>query len=198
MSVKLQFFPYFCAIRIKYLMKPIFLIGYMGCGKSTMGRNLSAAMNRDLIDLDHYIEARYHLTVKEIFAEKGEEAFRKIEQNILHEVGEFENIIIACGGGTPCYFDNMDFMNEHGTTVFLNASMEALMRRLSTPKAKSKRPIIANKTNDELEQFIAEALKQRAPFYNKAKLIFDSSYLEDGVQIHNSVQALMKLIENQD
>lgn len=179
-------------------MKPIFLIGYMGCGKSTMGRNLSAAMNRDLIDLDHYIEARYHLTVKEIFAEKGEEAFRKIEQNILHEVGEFENIIIACGGGTPCYFDNMDFMNEHGTTVFLNASMEALMRRLSTPKAKSKRPIIANKTNDELVQFIAEALKQRAPFYNKAKLIFDSSYLEDGVQIHNSVQALMKLIENQD
>ena len=179
-------------------MKPIFLIGYMGCGKSTMGRNLSAAMNRDLIDLDHYIEARYHLTVKEIFAEKGEEAFRKIEQNILHEVGEFENVIVACGGCTPCYFDNMDYMNAQGTTVFLNASMQALMRRLSTPKAKSKRPIIANKTNDELEQFITDALNQRSPFYTKAKLVFDSSYLEDGVQILKSVETLKELIENQE
>lgn len=176
-------------------MKPIFLIGYMGCGKSTMGRALSAVMNLELIDLDHYIEARYHRTVREIFEEKGEEEFRKIERNMLHEVAEFENVIVACGGGTPCYFDNIDYMNEKGMTVFLNASMEALKRRLSTPKSKNKRPIIANKSNDELEQFIKVALEKRMTYYSKADLVFDSSYLEDGVQIHDSVQALSKKIQ---
>ena len=97
-----------------------------------MGRALSAFINKELIDLDHFIEARYHRSVKEIFAEYGEDEFRKIERNMLHEVAEFEDVIIACGGGTPCYFDNIEYMNEKGTTVFLNASLEALMRRLST------------------------------------------------------------------
>lgn len=175
-------------------MKPIFLIGYMGCGKSTMGRALSAFINKELIDLDHFIEARYHRSVKEIFAEYGEDEFRKIERNMLHEVAEFEDVIIACGGGTPCYFDNIEYMNEKGMTVFLNASLEALMRRLSTAKAKSKRPIIADKNNDELAQFITEALEKRMPYYSKAKLVFDSGYLEDNIQIHNSVEALSKML----
>lgn len=177
-------------------MKPIFLIGYMGSGKSTMGRALSTFMNKELIDLDHYIEARYHRSVREIFAENGEDEFRRIERNMLHEVAEFENVIIACGGGTPCYFDNMDYMKEKGITVFLNASMEALMRRLSTPKAKSKRPIIADKSNEELEQFIADALEKRMPYYGKAELVFDSGYLEDDIQIHNSVQSLSKMLQD--
>ena len=116
---------------------------------------------------------------------------------MLHEVAEFEDVIIACGGGTPCYFDNIEYMNEKGTTVFLNASLEALMRRLSTAKAKSKRPIIADKNNDELAQFITEALEKRMPYYSKAKLNFDSSYLEDGVQIHDSVESLSKMLKEE-
>ena len=175
-------------------MKPIFLIGYMGSGKSTMGRSLSRHLNIPLIDLDIFIESRFHRTVKEIFAEKGEEGFRIIERNVLHEVGEFENVIVACGGGTPCHFDNMDYMNSCGVTVFLNASHEAILRRLSTPKAKAKRPIIADKTNDELLDFITEAMKQRAPHYTKAMYTFDSSYLEDSPQVEESTIALAKIV----
>lgn len=179
-------------------MKPIFLIGYMGSGKSTMGRSLSALLKRELIDLDHYIEGRFRRTVREIFAERGEDAFREIERNMLHEVGEFDNVIVACGGGTPCYFDNMDYMNRQGITVLLNASHEALMRRLSLPKAKAKRPIIADKTDEELSQFIVEALEKRAPFYNRAQLHFDSSWLEDGEQVATSTAALAaRLMSNE-
>ena len=176
-------------------MKPIFLIGYMGSGKSTMGRSLSALLNCELIDLDHYIEARYRRTVREIFDERGEDAFREIERNMLHEVGEFDNVIVACGGGTPCYFDNMDYMNEKGITVLLNASHEALMRRLSRPRSKAKRPIIANKTDEELSQFIVEAIAKRALFYNRALIHFDSSWLEDGEQVAASTQALAKKLQ---
>ena len=177
-------------------MKPIFLIGYMGSGKSTMGRSLSALLNIDLIDLDHYIEARYHQSVRDIFASRGEETFRIIEKNVLHEVGEFENVIIACGGGTPCYFDNMDYMNKKGITIYLNASHEALLRRLSLPKAKAKRPIIADKSNEELAIFITEAIEKRLPHYSKAKLHFDSSWLEDGHQVTTSTQNLARQIES--
>lgn len=171
-------------------MKPIFLIGYMGSGKTTMGRSLSRFMNKEFIDLDLYIEARFRHSIKEIFAERGEEGFRKIERNMLHEVAEFEDVIVACGGGTPCHFDNMDYMNERGITVLLQASHEALMRRLTIPTAKSKRPIIANKSDEELSQFITEAIEARAPFYNRAVLHFDSSYLESTEQVAASTKAL--------
>lgn len=166
----------------------------MGSGKTTMGRSLSKFLNIDFIDLDLFIEARFRKSVKEIFAEKGEQGFRTIEYNVLREIGEFENVIIACGGGTPCHFDNMEFMNKHGITVFLNASHEALMRRLTIPSAKAKRPIIADKNNEELSQFITEAMKQRAPHYNKAILNFDSSYLESTKEVTESTQKLANLI----
>ncbi len=175
-------------------MKPIFLIGYMGSGKTTLGRALSLFMKKEFIDLDLYIEARFRHSVKEIFSQRGEEGFRTIERNMLHEAGEFEDVIIACGGGTPCHFDNMEFMNSKGVTVLLNASHEALMRRLTIPSAKSKRPIIADKTDDELSQFITDALKQRAEHYNQAKLHFDSSRLESHDQISESTKALYEAI----
>ena len=177
-------------------MKPVFLIGYMGSGKTTMGRSLSLLMKKEFIDLALYIEARFRRSVKEIFAERGENGFRVIERNMLHEVAEFDDVIVACGGGTPCYFDNMDYMNSRGYTVLLNASHEALMRRLTIPSAKSKRPIIANKTNEELSQFITDALEKRAGFYNQAVLHFDSSYLESVEQVATSTASLSeKLIE---
>ena len=99
-------------------MKRIFLIGYMGAGKTTVGKVLSRQLGLSFVDLDHYIEGRYHKTVGQLFAEKGEEAFREIERRMLREVAAFENVLISTGGGTPCFFDNMEFMNAYGTTVY--------------------------------------------------------------------------------
>lgn len=162
-------------------MKPLFLIGYMGCGKSTMGRTVGRMTGRQFIDLDHYIEARYCKTVKDIFAEKGEDGFRKIERQMLHEVGAFEDVIVACGGGTPCFFDNMEYMNGCGRTVFLDASLEKLHSRLM--RGRHKRPLIAGKNDEELRTFIIEALEARRPFYERASDRFEADLLENECEI---------------
>ena len=110
-------------------MTRIFLVGYMGAGKTTLGRALANELGIPFIDLDNYIEKRYCKTISQIFAEKGEEEFRNIERRMLHEVGEFEDVIISTGGGTPCFFDNIEYMNGQGTTVFLDVPVERLFIR---------------------------------------------------------------------
>lgn len=162
-------------------MNPIFLIGYMGCGKSTLGRALGAATGREFIDLDHYIEQRFHATIAEIFAERGEQGFRQVERAMLAEVAGFSDCIIACGGGTPCFFDNMDLMNRTGLTVWLNTPVERLYERLQ--RNRSRRPILADKTDDELRGFIISALAAREPYYSKAQATFCATLLEDKSQI---------------
>ena len=92
----------------------IIILGYMGAGKTTLGHALSKVLDMPFYDLDWYIESRMRKTVSQIFEERGEEGFRTIERNMLHEVAEFENVIISCGGGTPCFFDNMEYMNQQG------------------------------------------------------------------------------------
>ena len=111
-------------------MRRIILIGYMGSGKTTVGKALSKETGMMFYDLDWYIESRMRKTVSQIFAEKGEEGFRKIEHNMLHEVAEFEDVIISCGGGTPCFFDNMDYLNQQGDVVYLKATPETLYKHL--------------------------------------------------------------------
>ena len=98
-------------------MRRIFLIGYMGSGKTTLGKAFAKAAGLEFIDLDWYIEERLHKTISKIFAEQGESGFREIERKLLHEAGDFEDGLIACGGGTPCFFDNMDYMNQAGASV---------------------------------------------------------------------------------
>lgn len=173
-------------------MKRIFLIGFMGAGKTTLGVALSHAVGMEFVDMDWYIEQRYHKTVRELFAEGGEEEFRRIEQRILHEVGEFENVIVATGGGAPCFFDNMDYMNRMGDTVFLEVSVEHLFGRLKS--AKQTRPILMDKTDEELREFIRVALEQRMPCYSRASYRFSADNLEDRSQIADSVTAFRKLL----
>jgi shikimate kinase len=122
-----------------------------------------------LIDLDHYLENKYFKTIPQIFAEEGEDNFRKKEQNVLHEVSTFEDVIVATGGGAPCFFDNMEVMNRTGFCVFLDVDTEELVERLI--HAKSERPIIKGKTEEELAGFIGEMMKKRRPFYERAKYI---------------------------
>ena len=107
----------------------IFLTGYMGAGKTTLGKAFARKMNIPFIDLDWYIEERFHKTVGELFTERGEAGFRELERNMLHEVAEFENVVISTGGGAPCFFDNMEFMNRAGKPVFLDVHPDVLFRR---------------------------------------------------------------------
>ena len=168
----------------------IFLTGYMGSGKTTLGRALATDLGVPFIDLDHYIEQRYRKTIAQLFAEKGEEGFREIERRMLHEVGEFEDVIISTGGGTPCFFDNIEFMNSQGTTVYLDVPVERLFIRLCI--ARSKRPLIKDKNDEELRAFIIEQLEKRAPHYSKAQHSFRADRLEDTAQVKESVEAFRR------
>jgi shikimate kinase len=170
----------------------IFLIGYMGAGKTTLGKLLAKDLGVEFIDLDGYIEARFHKTVSDIFAERGESGFRELERNMLQEVGTFDNVVISAGGGTPCFFDNMDFMNANGQTVFLDAGVDVLFNRLKV--AKQQRPILRDKSDDELKSFIVKALAGRMPFYSKANYRFCADELESRSQINNSVKRLRELL----
>lgn len=147
----------------------IFLIGFMGCGKSTMGRALSASLNLMFIDLDTFLEERYFKSIPQIFAEEGEESFRRKERKVLEEVAAFDNVIVATGGGAPCFFDNMELMNNSGFCIFLDVEIDSLVTRLL--RAKTERPLIKGKSPDELRIFIEGMMQKRRPFYEKARHI---------------------------
>lgn len=173
-------------------MKRIFLIGYMGAGKTTVGRKLAKEMNLSFIDLDLYIEGRFHRSIRQLFAERGEEAFRDIEKRILHEVAEFEDVLVSTGGGTPCFFDNIDFMNTAGTTIYLKVSVKELASRLES--CKQTRPVLKNRSGEELKSFIQENLNTRTPFYEKAKIIYDAEQMMTEADVQSITTNLKNLL----
>ena len=170
----------------------IIIIGYMGAGKTTVGKALGKALGVPFYDLDWYIESRMRKTVKQIFDERGEDGFRKMEYNMLHEVAEFENIIISCGGGTPCFFDNMDSLNQQGETIYRKATPEVLYGHLR--RGKGVRPLLLNKTPEEMQTFIREQLAAREPFYEKAKHTLDVNLLDDYEKIKISVERVREML----
>ena len=173
-------------------MTRIIIIGYMGAGKTTVGKALSKELGITFYDLDWYIESRMHKTVAQIFAERGEEGFRKIERNMLHEVAEFEDVIVSCGGGTPCFFDNMEYLNQQGETVYLKAVPEVLYGHLLM--GKTVRPLLVGKSKEELLAFIHEQLEKREPFYTKAKHTLDVSLMDNYEKIKISVAKMRELL----
>jgi len=148
-------------------MTRIFLIGYMGSGKTTIGKLLANRIGYSFIDMDKHIEEKEFRTIQQIFEEKGESEFRNIEKNCLHEVSQFENTVISTGGGAPCFFDNMEYMNTHGTTVYLQLTAQELAERLESSRA-NKRPLLSDRKGEDLLIFISEGLKKREPFYSQA------------------------------
>ena len=174
-------------------MKRIILIGYMGAGKTTIGRALAKELGLSFYDLDWYIENRRRKKVSQIFAEVGEEGFRQIEHNMLHEVAEFEDVVISCGGGTPCFFDNIDYMNQQAQVVYLHCTPEVLHGHLLMGRIE--RPLIKGKSSDELITFIKEQLVAREPYYKKAQYILDVSLMDNFEKIKNTVEKLRELLE---
>ena len=156
-------------------MKPIFLIGYMGAGKTAVGRALARKYGLEHIDLDWRIEQRFHEKISDMFATIGEEGFRRRERNMLHEVMEMEDVVISVGGGTPCFFDNMEKMNAVGRTIYLKCGVDVLTERIM--RSQNKRPIVANKTKEELMKFVTEHLTEREVFYKQANEVWNGEEL---------------------
>lgn len=173
-------------------MKPIFLTGYMASGKTTLGRALARKLDFRFIDIDFFIEQRFRQPVAALFAERGEEWFRKIETNVLREIGEQNDVVISCGGGTPCFAGNMEFMNRFGITVWVDAPVSCIVRRLLV--AKVRRPLVIGKSPDELADHVARHLNSRLPFYSQASIRFQGDQLENRREIDQSVESLISIL----
>ena len=141
----------------------------MGCGKTTLGKKLAKHLNYNFIDLDSYIEKTTNKTITEIFENKGEKKFRIVEKESLMEVCKKDNLVIATGGGTPCFFDNIQKILDSGKVIYLKMEIDDLLERLETEK--SQRPLIENKSAKELENFIHNKLSEREYFYKKSNYI---------------------------
>ena len=162
----------------------IFLVGYMGCGKSTIGRALARRLGKPLLDMDALIEEHCGKRVGEIFETFGEDGFRRMERDTLAEViSSYDDAVVATGGGTPCFFDNMETMNRAGLTVYFKMSPEKLAGRLEHGKAK--RPLLRDKSEEELIGFIRENVAKREKYYMQAKLIIDCDGVRDDYIAHH-------------
>ena len=153
-------------------MNRVFLIGYMGSGKSTVGKKLAKKMNYSFVDLDYYIEKKHSKNISDIFSDRGEEVFRKLERDSLVEVIKMDNVVISLGGGTPCFFDNLQRIQENGISIYLKMPAQALLNRLNN--AKIERPLLKGMGDNEKMEFIQQQLGERERYYLRAHLIFNA------------------------
>ena len=154
----------------------LFLIGLPGSGKSTLGKYLSKKLNYHFIDTDDIISKKEGSGIEEIFANKGESYFRKLESDTLKEVIKTDNTVISTGGGTPCFFDNMEIINQNGLSVFLNIPVRDITKRLLESGDKN-RPLIKGKNPSQIQEFLEEKLRERIPFYSKATIEFTDTLI---------------------
>lgn len=150
-------------------MSLIFLIGYMGCGKSTLAKKLASKLSFEWLDTDAFIEKQEGLTISQIFTTHGESYFRSLELKLIQSIDVTVPTVISTGGGLPCFNNLMEQLNDIGTTIYLERSPKELFQRLN--QGKSKRPLIANKSDEELLQFIEENLAKRNPIYRQSTFI---------------------------
>jgi len=150
----------------------IILLGFMGSGKSVFGKKLAKFMNLKFIDLDKHIEQKYRMTIPSIFSTFDETVFRNLETKELDLIFQDDNIVLSCGGGTPCFNNNMDTINQSGISIYLELNEKTLADRLSN--SKTKRPLIENLNKDELVTKISELLTLRNPYYKQAQITISS------------------------
>ena len=169
-------------------MKKIFLIGYMGCGKSSLGRKLAKVANMEFMDMDSIIEQREGASISDIFNYQGEEYFRNAERALIEELGAAEgNMVISTGGGAPTWKDNMECMNSLGSTIYLRRTAKQIASRLS-PHGRQKRPKLRGLNDEELVAFMTTNMAEREPFYSKAKYCVDCAERSDAELIDYILQ----------
>lgn len=163
----------------------IYMVGFMASGKTHWGRLIAEKLHREFIDLDEILEKEYSMSIAEMFSQWGEEEFRKIESEKLKSIQAGEKVV-STGGGTPCYFDNMDFLLEHGKVIFLNTPLDVLLQRISDEKAK--RPVISQISDKNLESEISKLLEKRREMYANAHITVDTanSTIEEVINMLNS------------
>lgn len=172
-------------------MKNLFIIGYMASGKTTFGRALASETGREFIDLDHEMEEITGRDIPTLIEKIGIAAFRELERNVLRSLGHKKGAVISCGGGTPCYYDNIDFMNETGTTLWLTASPGRIAERVL--EAGPTRPLLAGIAPEKLREEIERHLEERLPYYSRANLVFSGEHLENEEEIAGSVARFLSL-----
>lgn len=155
--------------------KPIYLIGYMGSGKSTIGRKLADELKFRFVDTDFFIENRFRQRVQDMFKTVGEDVFRKREHMVIEELSGMTDTIIATGGGLPCYHNNMEVISQSGISIYLEVSEEILVERLEL--CKRTRPSIKDKSGEELQEFVRQGMEKRRPIYRQADIIVNANRL---------------------
>lgn len=169
-------------------MKKIFLIGYMGCGKSSLGRKLAKAGGMEFMDMDSIIEQREGASISDIFHYQGEEYFRDAERALIEELGAAEgDMVISTGGGAPAWQNNMELMNSLGATIYLRRTAQQIASRLS-PHGRQKRPKLRGLNDEELVAFMTTNMAEREPFYSKAKYCVDCAERSDAELIDYILQ----------
>lgn len=153
-------------------MNRIYLIGFMGVGKSTIGKKLANKLDYNFIDIDELFENKYRVSINTFFEKYGEKLFRELENKLLYETFSFETTVISTGGGTPCYRNAIDDINSYGTSIYLRMPAEALINRLEN--AIRPRPLIKGKSHDDIKRDVDILLAEREQYYNKANIIFDA------------------------
>lgn len=153
-------------------MARIYLVGFMGVGKSNAGRKLARMLNYTLLDLDDAFEKKYKINIDSFFHKYDEDLFRKLELELLESTFKLEDVVISTGGGTPCFYDSIDSMNAHGITVYLEMPPEALVKRLK--HARKPRPLIKGKKANLLDEFVTRILEERKSSYKKAQITVDA------------------------
>ena len=168
-------------------MDKIYIVGYMGAGKTTAAKRLANRLGWEVADTDALFEEKYKISVCDFFNKYDEPLYRKLESEVLKETENLENVVVSTGGGTACYFDNIDWMNQHGLTVFLRISEKAVVNRLL--HAKRKRPLAEGKSETELTAFVNQHYSSRLPFYEQAKITVKAEDLD--------LDNLIQLIKNE-
>jgi len=171
----------------------IYLLGFMGSGKTSIGKRVANQLKYNFLDLDEYLENKNKKTIPDIFKEEGEDKFRELEKEALHDTFKMDDVVIAAGGGTPCFFDNINQINDHGISFYLKRKAEFFVEKLLA--SKTERPLVKGKTKKELMDYVTQTLEYRNQFYELATKVYKVKDRDKDEMAERIVKKIKKVIK---